>query len=134
MALEAEKRNLLIFFAVLACILIGTQLFSYNKLTTKQTIQDTTITGAQNRVAASFEDENFLIFTAETTVVSWSGHAGQFGDLGRKDGPSHQAQQLGQPEALTPAIQVRQLSFRKRMAASVGSSRPLRALAHYLVR
>jgi len=59
-------------------------------------------------VAAKLDFEISLI---STLVVSWSGHAGQFGDLGRKDGPSNQAQQLGQPEALTPAIQVRQLSL-----------------------
>ena len=34
MALEAEKRNLLIFFGLLACILIGTQMWSYTRIST----------------------------------------------------------------------------------------------------
>ena len=34
MALEAEKRNLLVFFGLLACILIGTQMWSYTRITT----------------------------------------------------------------------------------------------------
>lgn len=34
MALEADKRNLLIFFGLLACILIGTQMWSYSRITT----------------------------------------------------------------------------------------------------
>ena len=34
MALEAEKRNLLVFFGFLACILIRTQMWSYTRITT----------------------------------------------------------------------------------------------------
>ena len=34
MALEAEKRNLLLFFGLLACILIGTQMWSYTRIST----------------------------------------------------------------------------------------------------
>ena len=46
MPLETEKRNLLIFFALLACILIGTQLFSYRKLAGNHSIRETSLTGA----------------------------------------------------------------------------------------
>jgi hypothetical protein len=49
MALETEKRNLLIFFGILACILVGTQVFSYRRLTRKEDLHGaTSLPGALN--------------------------------------------------------------------------------------
>ena len=47
MALEADKRNLLIFFSIVGLVLIGTQVFSYNRLTKKAGSLRGTLTGRQ---------------------------------------------------------------------------------------
>ena len=47
MALEAEKRNLLIFFSIVGIVLIGTQVFSYSRLTKKAGSLRETLTGTQ---------------------------------------------------------------------------------------
>ncbi|CAL5221513.1 g3718 [Coccomyxa viridis] len=88
MALEAEKRNLLIFFGLLACILIGTQMWSYTRISTAG-LRMTHTEGLDGNVS--------------TTTSS------------RKEGPPGLAQQTGQPEPMTTSTKAAPSADRPRV-------------------
>ena len=66
MALEADKRNLLIFFSVVGCILIGTQVFSYSRLTKKAGSLRETLTGTQ--LALTFAAGHLISTSVHATL------------------------------------------------------------------
>lgn len=109
MALEAEKRNLLLFFGLLACILIGTQMWSYTRITTAglrmTNTGRSTVFYSQAPGSSLQPAQHILNACIIADGLDANGNASSI-TSSRKEGAPGLAQQTGQPEPISSSSKV----------------------------